>query len=322
LRPEVSADGKHLTFLRSNIAPTVYVADVDPKTKTLEKLQRLTLDESRSRPYEWTPDGKAVLYVSDRDGEFHIFRQSIGASSPELLVDGHDSPSIMRLNRDATEILYNTEPPPPGTPATPPAPHTPAFERHKVRLMHAPISGGAGQLLLEADGINNFQCARAPSHMCLFSRFEKDALAFLQFDAATGAMKEIFRTNDSGWQDYNWTLSPDGKLLALCREARVSQDATIRLVSLSDGTERVIHINDWAGVVAFDWAADGKSFWASAILKGEARGIVNIDLHGNLKTVVNGDKPFVGWAIPSRDGKHLAMWQSTGGSNVWMLDGF
>jgi Tol biopolymer transport system component/DNA-binding winged helix-turn-helix (wHTH) protein len=321
-RPEVSADGKHLTFLRSNIAPTVYVADIDPKTKALEKLQRLTLDESRSRPYEWTPDGKAVLYVSDRDGEFHIFRQNIGASSPDLLVDGHDSPGILRLNPDATEILYTSVRPLQGSPSAPPAPHTPAFEGQKVRLMHAPVSGGAGQLLLDADGINNFQCARAPSHMCLFSRFEKDALAFVQFDAATGAMKEIFRTTDTGWQDYNWTLSPDGKLLALCREARVSQDATIRLISLSDRTERMIRINEWAGIVAFDWAADGKSFWASAILKGEARGLVNIDLHGNLKTVVNADKPFVGWAIPSRDGKHLAMWQSTGGSNVWMLDGF
>jgi hypothetical protein len=37
---------------------------------------------------------------------------------------------------------------------------------------------------------------------------------------------------------------------------------------------------------------------------------------------VLGGKPYIGWAIPSRDGKHLAMWQSTGGSNVWMLDGF
>jgi len=111
-------------------------------------------------------------------------------------------------------------------------------------------------------------------------------------------------------------------LLALCRQARVSQDTTIRLVSLPDRNERQIHINDWAGIVAIDWAADGKSFWASAILRGETRALVNIDLKGNLKTVVPGDKPYIGWAIPSRDGKKLAMWESTGGSNVWMLEGF
>jgi len=319
-RPQISADGKRLAFLRTNIAPTIYVADVNPRSKSLEKLERLTLDENRSRPYEWTPDGKAVLYISDRDGEFHIYRQRIGAASPELLVDGHDSPSILRLNPDATEILYNVQETHSGN--APPSPLSPGFARQKVGLMHAAVTGGAGQLLLEADGINNFQCARAPARLCLFSRFDKDALVVKQFDSATGATKELFRTSEAGWQNYNWTLSPDGTLLALCKRARVSQDATIRLLSPAGGPERVLKINEWAGIVVIDWAADGKSFWASAILRGEKRALVNIDLKGNVKIVLNGDKPFIGWAIPSRDGKHLAMWQSTGGSNVWMLDGF
>jgi Tol biopolymer transport system component/DNA-binding winged helix-turn-helix (wHTH) protein len=321
-RPEISADGKHLAFLRTNIAPTVYVADVDAKTKSLEKLQRLTLDESRSRPYEWTPDGKAILYISDRDGEFHIYRQRIDAVSPELLVDGHDSPSIMRLNPDATEILYNSEVTHPGETAAPPAPHTPAFERKKVRLMRAPINGGVGQLLLEADGINNFQCARAPSHKCVFSKFTKDALLFVVFDAATGAMKEFFHSSDQGWQDYNWTLSPDGNVLALCKQMRVSRDAQIRLIPLGGGAERDIPVKEWAGISAIDWAADGKSFWASAMLRGEMRALVNIDLRGNVKPVLQESKPYIGWGISSRDGKRLAIWQATGGSNVWMVDGF
>src|SRR5258707_12071716 len=41
--------------------------------------------------------------------------------------------------------------------------------------------------------INNFQCARAPSRMCLMSRFEKNLLVVMQFDAATGVTKEFFR---------------------------------------------------------------------------------------------------------------------------------
>jgi Tol biopolymer transport system component len=320
-RPEISADGKRLIFLRSNIAPTIYIADIEPRSKTLDKLQRLTLDESRSRPYEWTPDGRAILYISDRGGEFHIYRQQIGAASPELLVDGHDSPSILRLNPDGSEILYNAQATHPGN-ATQPSPRSPGFARQKIGLMRAPVTGGVGQLLLEADGINNFQCARAPSRTCLFSRFDKDALLVMQFDAATGDMKEFFRTSEPGWQNYNWTLSPNGKLLALCKQARVSQGATIRLLAPGGGSERVIKINEWVGIIAIDWASDGKSFWASAMLRGDKRALVNIDLKGNIQTVLNGDKPFVGWAIPSRDGKHLAMWQSTGGSNAWMLDGF
>jgi Tol biopolymer transport system component len=319
-RPEISADGKRLTFLRSNIAPTIYVGDIDTKSKSLANLHRLTLDESASRPYEWTPDGKAVLFISDRDGEFHIYRQRIGEISPELLVDGHDSPSILRLNPEATEILYNVQATHAGSSA--PLPRSPGFSAEKVGLMRAPIAGGSGQQLLQADGINNFQCARAPSRMCLFSRFDKEALVMIQFDPANGEMKELFRTNEQGWQNYNWTLSQDGKILAMCKEARVSQDATIRLLALDGAPERVVHINEWTQIVSFDWAADGKSFWASAILRGDKRALVSIDLKGNMRTVLAGELPYIGWAIPSRDGKHVAMWQSSGGSNAWMLDGF
>jgi hypothetical protein len=57
-------------------------------------------------------------------------------------------------------------------------------------------------------------------------------------------------------------------------------------------------------------------------LRGEKRELLNIDLHRNMKTLITGGKPYIGWAIPSRDGKHLAVWESTGGSNVWMLEGF
>jgi Tol biopolymer transport system component/DNA-binding winged helix-turn-helix (wHTH) protein len=321
-RPEVSADGKQMVFLRNNIAPTVYLAQVDPKTKSLDQLERLTLDESVSRPYEWTPDGTALLYISNRDGEFHIFRQRLGAASPELLVDGHDNPNIMRLNPDGTRILYMSEASRAGRTGASPVEHTAGFDSEKVRVMSAPVSGGVGKFVLEADGMNNFQCARAPSTFCLFSRFTKDALAFVQFDSATGEMKDLFQTNDSGWQSYNWTLSPDGKLLALCKDARVSLDAEVRLIPTDGGAERKIHLHEWIGISAIDWAADGKSFWASATLRGETHALVNIDMHGDIKPVLQDGKPYVGWGIQSRDGKHLAIWQATGGSNVWMLEGF
>jgi DNA-binding winged helix-turn-helix (wHTH) protein/Tol biopolymer transport system component len=319
-RPDISADAKHLVFLRNNIAPTIYVAAVDAKTKALERLQRLTLDENVSRPYEWTPDGSALLYISDRNGEFHIFRQRLGAATPEIVVDGHDNPNIMRLSPDGTRILYLSELSRAGR-GGPPVPHTRGFDQEKVRVMSAPIGGGVGKTILEADGINNFQCART-STLCLFSKFTRDALAFFQFDSVTGEMKPFFEANDTGWQNYNWSLSPDGKLLALCKEARLSRETKIRLIPTDHGPERIITLNDWVAIIAFDWAADGKTFWASAVMRGDTRALVNIDMNGGFKPVMQDGKPYVGWGIQSRDGKHIAIWQATGGSNVWMLEGF
>ncbi|HKW34837.1 MAG TPA: winged helix-turn-helix domain-containing protein [Candidatus Acidoferrum sp.] len=332
----MSADGLHAVFIRSNIAPAVFVADVGARTREIGRLQRLTLDERQSRPYEWTPDGKSVLYVSDREGTFHIFRQQIGAATPELIAGVQGSPIILRLNPERTEILYLAEAERKTADAgngaassqnSNGAGHSAAntqpegeFQSRNLRLMRVPLDGGVSQLVLEDSGINNFQCARWPSHECLYSRYTKGALVFEEFDAKTGAKKELFRTSEPEWQYFNWTLSPDGRTLALAKKMRASTEAEIRLAPTRGGTERVIKVKDWGRLATIDWAADGKSFWASAVRHGETTALINIDLQGRARPVLQESKPYVGWAIPSQDGKHLAIWEATGGSNAWMLE--
>jgi len=332
----MSADGKHAVFIRTNIEPAVYIADVDAKTREIGKLERLTHDEWQSRPYEWTPDGKSVLFVSDREDTFHIFRQQVGAATPEIVAGVQGSPRILRLNPERTEILYSVEsdqktadaapgktssenPGVPGQRATSMSPGG-EFQSTNVRLMRIPLEGGVSQLVLEDSGINNFQCARLPSRECLYSRYTKDALVFEEFDAKTGAKKELLRTSEPEWQYFNWSLSPDGQTVALSKKLRAAEQAEVRLVPTRGGTPRVLTVKDWGRIATLDWAADGRSFWASAMLHGETRALINIDLRGRAKPVLLESKPYVGWAIPSQDGKHLAIWEATGGSNAWLLE--
>ena len=332
----MSADGKHAVFIRTNIAPAVFVADVDARTREIGKLQRLTMDERQSRPYEWTPDGKSVLYVSDREGTLHIFRQQIGAATPELVAGVQGSPNILRLNPERTEILYLTEAERKSAEAGNGAPSSQnsnvaghsatstqpegEFQSRNLRLMRVPLDGGISQLVLEDSGINNFQCARLPSRECLYSKYTKDALVFYEFDAKSGAKKELLRTSEPEWQYFNWSLSPDGRTLALAKKMRASAEAEIRLVLTRGGRQRVLKVKEWGRLATIDWAADGKSFWASAVRHGETTALINIDLQGHAKSVLQETKPYVGWAIPSQDGKHLAIWEATGGSNAWMLE--
>lgn len=332
----MSADGKHAVFIRTNIAPAVFVADVDARTREIGKLQRLTMDERQNRPYEWTPDGKSVLYVSDREGTFRIFHQQIGAATPDLISGVQGSPNILRLNPERTEILYLTEEDRKTADAgngTPTSQNSGAdchsgtttqqegeFQSRSLRLMRVPLDGGISQLVVEDSGINNFQCARLPSRECLYSKYTKDALVFYEFDAKTGAKKELLRTSEPEWQYFNWSLSPDGRTLALAKKMRAATEAEIRLVSTRGSAERVLKVKDWGRLATIDWAADGKSFWASAVRHGETTALINIDLQGRAKAVLQESKPYVGWAIPSQDGRHLAIWEATGGSNAWMLE--
>ena len=337
----VSTDGRRMAFVRTNIAPTVYITEVNPRTKTIAPLQRLTMDELQNRPYEWTPDGKTVLYVSNRDGDSHIFRQDIDSAMPELVVGAPYSAIILRLNPEGTEIFFTSElskaeskesdgqsetqtvKADAKNPADPEASHQ--FRSRMVRMMRVPLAGGTPQVLFEEPGINNFQCARAPARACLFSKFVKGAMMFFKFDPSSGARKEWISVSAESpeWEGYNWTLSPDGKMVALAKgKTHVSTNADVRLVPLEGGSEKVLHVTGWAGLSTIDWAADSKSLWASARLGGETRTLVNIDLQGHAKAVLEEKTPHVGWAIPSRDGKRLAILEAAGDSNVWLLEGF
>ena len=87
----VTSDGKRLALLRRDFQTDVYLAEVLAQGKQLGALRRFTLDDRNDLPSAWTPDSKAVLFVSNRDGLNHIFRQAVEATHADLLIGGKDN---------------------------------------------------------------------------------------------------------------------------------------------------------------------------------------------------------------------------------------
>jgi Tol biopolymer transport system component/DNA-binding winged helix-turn-helix (wHTH) protein len=304
----ISADSRHLLFLRWAGAPEVYVAEV--KTAGgLGTLHRLSLDERRNVPFAWTPDSKSVIFTSDRDGAFHIFKQSIDQPVPDLLVGGDKNAQGGRLNPDGSEILYLLNP-------------SATEADRRTQLMRVPLSGGTPQLVLAELGISNVQCARTPSTVCIFSKFSANGLVFMTFDPVAGKEKELTRIEDPEWYLYNWTLSSDGSTLALSKKHRTQEQAAIRLLPVAGGTERTITFQPWSGIAYIDWAADGHSLWVRASSPSGTQTLLNVDLHGKVKPVLQESEMDLGWAIPSPDGRHVAIWEASGSSNAWLLENF
>jgi Tol biopolymer transport system component/DNA-binding winged helix-turn-helix (wHTH) protein len=309
MRASISADGKRLTFIRWAESPAVYISQVEAGGSRLSPLQRLSLDERRNYPYTWTPDGKSVIFTSNRDGVFHLFKQAIDQPAPDLLVGGDQSVTIARLNPDSSAILYTLNPD-----ANDP--------ERRVRLMRLPFSGGTPQLILAENGINNFQCARSPSALCVFSEFFTGHLDLFIFDPATGKKNLLTRIDGEDWYKQNWTLSPDGSTLALAKMHRVPGPADIRLFSVATGKDRLLTLPAWSGISYLDWAADGRTIWVSAASPSGIQTLLNVDLHGRARPVLPESERDLGWAIPSPDGRHLAIWEASGNSNAWLLEGF
>jgi len=108
-------------------------------------------------------------------------------------------------------------------------------------------------------------------------------------------------------------------MLAIAKGKHVDEQPRIHLVSLTDGSERWLDLKGMPALGSLDWAADSKSIWAATSVEKE-NSLIRIDLQGNVRVVWTPKKGSVGWAIPSRDGKYLALHVHSNTANVWMLE--
>jgi Tol biopolymer transport system component/DNA-binding winged helix-turn-helix (wHTH) protein len=304
-------DGKRLAYVKQSWQPDVYVARIESNGTKLQAPRLLTLDERLDLPWAWTPDSKQVLFGSDRDGSFHIFRQSPEQTTPELLVGGKEQSMLPRLTPDGKDIVFFQ--------------YWPGFEQAQtVRMLRIPVTGGPPELVLEGHGFTNLQCARLPSTLCLYSQVDEKRLVFFSFDPRRGKGQEVAHVDDELPYAYNWSLSPDGSTLAIAKARKfdLSINPDIRLLRFTDHSERTIRLKEWPRVSTIDWAADGKSLWVSTSSNTGTSALLNVDLEGRARPVWEQTKMEVGWAIPSPDGRYLALWQASSDSNVWMIENF
>ena len=307
-----SADGKRIIYTKNYSNPGVYVSELNSGDTRLSTPRRLTLDYWRNYAFSWTADSKAVLFASDRDGTFHIFKQRLDQSAPELLVGGNEETSLPRLTPDNANIIFEIWPKlgaPPGSPR---------------RLMRMSLAGGPPQQVLERADLGNVQCARPPSNLCLYDLRGPTQVSFFRFDPMTGESEELpqLRIQDASSYAYNWSLSPSGKILATGKGKILQREPSITFTSVEDGSKRTVTAQAWAGINSIDFAADGRGVWASAFTNTGKWALLSIDLQGRTRTMLEDAQMAIGWAIPSPDGKHLALWKANGGSNVWMLENF
>ena len=294
-----SADGKLLAFVRESLQVHVYIGTLSRDGKQLLASRRLTLEDSDDSPYSWTPDSKAVLFMSDRNGTPEIFKQAIDESLAESVVAGPDQLSQPRVSPDGSEILYISTP-------KQVSPDTPSS------IFAVSIRGGAPRLVLKNVGIWNVQCARLPSTVCLYSITHGKQMKTFRFDARNGQTTDLNQLEASA----NWSLSPDGSERAIA--AFDPDQGRIQLRSTSTGETREFLVRGWSGFVSIDWSADGKSLRVVSYHAREPT-LLNVTLDGSASILLSGSNPQIGAAIPSPDGRFLAIWERTGTSNVWLV---
>ena len=179
------------------------------------------------------------------------------------------------------------------------------------------------------DNYNRPVCARSPASLCAFAERSSDRkqLIFTAFDPLKGRGRELRRFDtDAGDPNYIWDLSPDGTCLAILR----GSEGRIHILPLDGRASQEITVKGWSSLQSVDWAADGKGLFASsptrdgsALLRVDLRGRAHVlwDQKGSALPSVPGGLS-VPWAVPSPDGRHLAIYSSSLNANMWMMENF
>jgi serine/threonine protein kinase len=298
-----TTDGNHLVFNRVTFQQQVYVGAL--ATGRVNAPRRLTNDEANDMPFAWTPDSKAVLFQSDRNGTQGIFKQQLNGDEAQAVIPVPQDAYGPVVSADGAWMLYREIAKGAGS-STP------------ERLMRVPIAGGAPQFVLDMRN-GDVKCAHAPAGICVIVEETQDhrQLTLSAFDPLKGRGK-VLRTMQEDPATF-YDLSPDGSTFAIARESQT--EIHIRLLSLSGSSGREITVNGWSRITGLDWSADGKGLYCGTF-SGQGSTLLYVDLAGNARALWqnNGGNQIRG--IPSPDGRYLAIYYQMRSSNVWMLEGF
>ncbi len=304
--PSLTTDGKHLTFLRKRPEFDVYLSEFSAKDRRMGSPRRLTLDDSNEYPFDWSADGREVFFTSNRTGTSNIFRQEIDKTSAEMMVPGPEAKVLCRMNPDGTELLYlvltnQNEPSAP------------------VRLLAVPVTGGPSHLVIQLPYLNNFQCSRSPADVCLLSQHDARQIVLSRLDLKTGNTTEIksFESSPTGW---SWSLSPNGQWVAMFKNGL--ENNQIMLLPIGNGSSHEIAVKDWNRFTSVDWAADSKGLFVTSNPTGRSSALLYVDLVGTAHKLWEVTSAIPNWAIPSRNGRYIAVPAPTNQSNVWEVGNF
>jgi serine/threonine protein kinase len=304
-----TSDGKRAAFLEKRGQASVYVADLQAGGARIADPIRLTLDEGWNNPSAWTADGKVVFFYSNRNRTNALFKQRLGQQTAEALVTVKEDEDLVGgacLSPDGSWIFYVV-----GRKDRGPS--------KEVQLMRVPITGGSPQLILMAPFEGGPICARSPATVCAIAERSADRkhLVFTAFDPVKGLGNKIAEYSTEPTSDYEWHLSPDGTRIAIPR----NREGRIDILWLNSRAPQEITVKGWNALTGADWAADGKSMFAYAS-KDRAAVILSVDLQGNARILWEHQASENTYAVPSPDGRHLAIQVRTQDANLWMMENF
>jgi Tol biopolymer transport system component len=319
--PEFTTDGKRLVFLNARGQSDVYLGELANGGTELKSPQKLTLDDRIDWPGGWSADSKTVVFYSNRNGTFDIYKQGVNEKNAQTIVTGPDEKWAPQISPDGKWVLYmqwqtvaSGPPPAIGTLMRVPLAGGPA---ESVMEIKGHPGSGTGDPLDSVGGFPSFRCV-TQGNRCVIAENADGKVLFSAFDPMQGRKSEVWKTN--AVPDLTaWDLSPDGSRLVVSTFDFKAAD--FQVIPLAGGTPQKFSAVPWTQLVAIAWAADGKSlFLASSSSRGTT--LLHEDFSGAPKQLFKQPSLDIFALAPSPDGHWLALGPVVFNSNAWTIASF
>jgi len=257
------------------------------------------------------PDSSAVIVLSNRTGQFGLYKQRLDQETAELIATAKDGFGNARVSPDGQWIVFwrDAEGTPFGSGA----------EELQRDIMRIPITGGEAHLIFKARSLCWILVSRPPARICAIAELIGKRLVITAFDPLKGRGGELTHYDigpNQHWEDWSMDLSPDGMRIA----AVLGPEDPIYILPLDGRPTQEIRPKGLRPLLSVSWTADGKGLFVFKGQQGTAE-LFHVDLDGNAKALWkgNGDSGGSG-PLPSPDGHYLALLDSATESNAWMME--
>jgi Tol biopolymer transport system component len=293
------------------------LADVTANGKRVSAPRLFTPTEGFNHAPVWSHDSQTLFFESNRNGRVQIFRQPISSAIAQPVSLESPESGLPTISPDGSFLVFTPRHNPKAGSATP------------VQIMRAPLNGGVPQPVLTARIYDMPRCARAPATLCAIAEpnENRSQIIFTAFDPVQGRGRELTRFAVDPNSDYAWDLSPNGEQIAILRREPRSDgkifgtEGPIYVLSLNGKPPRKLHAEGRNFHEYVDWEADGKGLLLTGQTPGMAE-VLRVDLKGNVTVLWSGKGVYTFRAVPSPDGRHLAILRRTENNNVWLLENF
>jgi TolB protein len=297
--PDVSRDGARLVY--STFSQQFDVTVIDLRAGTRFEIRSSVLDNMPTL----SPDGSAVVFVSNRSGSYELWRQAIRNGGPDgppvRLTDHGDNVALPAFSPDGAWVAY--------------------FRARGANrdIWMVPASGGSPVQVTE-DPSQDLQPAFSPDggSLAFVSGRSGREHVWIQPMAGSRRTGEPWQLTDGEDPDFLPVWSPDGTTMAFNRSGEIWLSHAAR-----GSTPR--RLTSDAGAQVLRWEPDGTSLLARGVWGGSELQLRRFRIADGMASAVDvgallGGASEAGSFDLSRDGQILAIDHSEPGGDLWILE--